>query len=451
MTREELNKTHPDYDANMARWEFYIRSYFGGKMYRDGSYLLQHPFESNANYRRRKETSCYYNYCAPVIDVFVSHLFKRDAQRDYGAILKNPCFARFLADADLDGNTFRHFLREAQRFASIYGRVSIVVDRPGVLPETRAEAIGLGIYPYVSLITPENLIDWSYVKLPTGRSVLDMAKIKEGNQRFRIWRRDGWELWRIDEGSTDAALVDAGEHALGEVPIVNLYNKQTGIKMLGISDIADIADINRNIYYLCSDAREIIENTAFPMLAMPYSRGGGRDEKEIGPHNILQFDPEAPNARPYWLEPPHSSLSEIREWVKHDTAEIYRIAKMGGVKSTEDSGSQRSGIALELEYQQLYSALSEKADNLEQAETKILSLWARWENDEFDGRIDYPDDFSMRDLDGDLENAISALSVPIASKTFKKELKKKIAQSALTKLGDRERAVINSEIEAEGD
>ncbi len=451
MTREELQRTHPDYDANIERWEFYVRSYFGGKMYRDGDYLLQHPFESNANYRRRKETSCYYNYCGPVVDVFVSHLFKKDAQRDFGSILKNPSFAPFLMDADLDGNTFRHFLREAQRFASIYGRVSIVVDRPGIVPATRADEMSLGIYPYVTLITPENLIDWSYEKLPTGRNVLSMVRIKEGGQRYRIWRRDGWELWRIEEDSADAVLVDAGGHGLGEVPIVNLYNKQTGIKMLGISDIADISDINRNIYYLCSDAREIIENTAFPMLAMPYSRNAGREEKEIGPHNILQFDPEAPNAKPYWLEPPHSSLSEIREWVRHDTTEIYRIAKMGGVKSTEDSSSARSGVALELEYQQLYSALSEKADNLEQAEMKILSLWAKWENEEFDGRIDYQDDFSLRDIDRDIKNAISALSAPIGSKTFKKELQKKIALSTLTKLGDRERAAINSEIEADSE
>ena len=289
-------------------------------------------------------------------------------------------------------------------------------------------------------------MDWSYTRLSSGQTVLDMIKVKEARDTCRIWTRDGWELWRA-ENDGGATLLDAGWHGLGEVPAVHLYNKRSGIRMTGISDIQDIADINKNIYYLCSDAKEIIENTAFPMLAVPYSRGGAGGEKEVGPHNILQFDPAEPNARPYWLEAPHSSLSEIREWVRQDINEIYRIAKMGGVKAAEDFQNVKSGVALELEYQQLYSALSEKADNLEQAERKVLELWARWEGKTFDGVIDYPDDFSVQDLERDLTNAISAQSATVDSVTFKKELQKKIALMILPKLDKETMLLINEEID----
>ena len=312
MTREELEKKHPSYEALVDEWRFHVRSYFGGRTYRDGNYLLKHPFESEANYARRKETSYFYNYCGPIVDTFVSHLFRNDARREFGSLGANPLFRAFLKDADLEGNTFRHFMREAQRFASVYGRVSIVVDKPRGKATTRAEAEAFGVRPYISLVTPENLLDWSYGRDPsTGRMALETIKIMEAPGACRIWTRQGWELWQ--EGSDgEAVLADAGEHGLGEVPVVNLYNKQSGIRMIGISDLNDIADINRNIYYLCSDAREIIENTAFPMLAIPYSRGADRGDKEVGPHNILQFDPELPNGRPYWLEAPHSSLTEGR-------------------------------------------------------------------------------------------------------------------------------------------
>ncbi|MFQ5737120.1 MAG: hypothetical protein ACE5GY_09730 [Thermodesulfobacteriota bacterium] len=449
MTREELIKTHPHYDDFINEWRFYVRAYFGGKMYRDGNYLIQHPFESSANYRRRKETSYYYNYCGPVVDIFVSHLFRKEAARDYGSLANDPLFDAFWWDADLEGNTFRHFIREAQRLASVYGRVSVIVDKPAAHASTRAEAEALGIRPYVSIVTPENLLDWSYVRLPSsGRMVLGSVKIKEAEGVWRIWTRDSWELWSVVEGGRDVRLVDSGWHGIGEVPLVNLYNKQSGVRMMGISDIQDIAEINRNIYYLCSDAKEIIENTAFPMLAMPYSRGGDRDDREIGPHNIIQFDPTEPNSRPYWLEAPHSSLSEIREWVRQDIAEIYRIAKLGGVKHSEDTFSPRSGAALELEFQQLYSTLSEKADNIEQAEARIFDLWARWEGKVFDGVIDYPDDFSVRDIDRDLKNAIEAQSAAIGSVTFKKELEKKIASSVLPKLDEGVRTRIFEEIAA---
>lgn len=446
MTREELEKTHPDYEAWADQWRFYRRSYAGGKAYRDGNYLLRHPFESSVNYGRRKETAYYYNYCAPIVDIIVSHLFRRQARRDFGSFSGDPLFASFLKDADLEGASFAHFMRDAQRLASIYGMVCIVVDKPALEAATLASAVQDGIRPYARIIEPEDMLDWSYERLASGAPALSMVKIKESEDEYRIWTRAGWELWEVEEDGT-AILKGAGEHGLGEVPVVTLYNKKSGRQMIGVSDLQDIADINKNIYYLCSDAKEIIENTAFPMLAVPYEKGGGA-EKALGPRNILQFDPAEPNGRPSWLEAPHSSLTEIREWVKQDIAEIHRIAKMGGVKAAQDFSAVKSGVALELEYQQLYSVLSEKADNVERAETLVLDLWAKWQGARFDGVIDYPDDFSVRDMDREIENAVKTQSARIDSATFKKELQKKIAEAALPKLAETLKAKINGEIDS---
>lgn len=447
MTREELEKKHPDYEGFATEWRFFLRSYFGGKMYREGNYLLKHPFESASNYARRKATAYYYNYCGPIVDIFVAHLFRKPAVRDYGSLSGDQLFKSFLANADMEGANLMQFMREAHRFAAIYGRVSIVVDMPALSVSTKAEAISSDIRPYVSLVTPENLVDWAFEKELSGRPSMSMVKIKEDKFSYRIWTRQGWELWRITDNGREVELAGSGEHNLGVVPVVNLYNRRSGIRMLGVSDIQDVADINKNIYYLCSDAKEIIENTAFPMLAVPYEKGGGSAPAELGPKNILQFDPELSNARPFWLEAPHSSLTEIREWVRQDISEIFRIAKMGGVKATEDVSAPRSGVALELEYQQLNAALSEKADNIEQAEREVCEMWARWQGERFDGTIDYPDDFSVRDLDRDIERLMKVLGARIESVTFGKELQKSVVRSVLPKIQDEVKAKIMEEID----
>ncbi len=447
MTKEELLKCHRDYELYSDEWRYFISSYFGGRVYKDGNYLLQHPFESITNYNRRKEISYYYNYCAPIVDIFVSHLFRKKAERELGSLKKDQLFKAFMSDADLEGSSLDHFMRDAQRYASVYGRVSIVVDKPSKVPDTLAMAREEDIRPYLSLVTPENLTDWSYVRLSSGKPVLDRVKIREGSGLYRIWTRSGWELWRIDKGSGEVMLVSEGAHNLGIVPVVNLYNKRSGKQMIGVSDIQDIADINKNIYYLCSDAKEIIENTAFPMLALPYEKGTGGEEKQIGPRNILQFDPTEANSKPYWLEAPHSSLTEIREWVKQDIAEIHRIAKMGGVKSTEDFRYARSGVAIELEYQQLHATLSEKADNIEEAEKQILGLWTAWQGCDFDGRVDYPDDFSVRDLDRELERSIKAKKTVLSSPTFNSEIEKRIARMTMPKISEEAKEKIESEID----
>jgi len=92
MTKKELEKTHPHYERHLNEWQFFVRSYFGGKFYRDGNYLIQHPFESSANYSRRKDIAYYYNYCSPIVDIFVSHLFRKPAKRDYGSLKGDPLF-----------------------------------------------------------------------------------------------------------------------------------------------------------------------------------------------------------------------------------------------------------------------------------------------------------------------------------------------------------------------
>ena len=179
MTKEELLKQHADYRRFSPEWLFFVRSYFGGKRYAQGRYLLQHPFESDDTYTRRLATAYFYNYCAPVVDIFVSLLFKKEPSRNFGSLTNDPLFNDFLSDADFTGNTYPQFIREAQRYASIYGRVSVLVDKPSIEVDTKARAQELGVRPYLNLITPENITDWQHVKLANGRVVLDRVKVVE--------------------------------------------------------------------------------------------------------------------------------------------------------------------------------------------------------------------------------------------------------------------------------
>ena len=455
MTNEELKATHPDYDDSISQWEFFSNSYFGGQRYRDGEYLMRHAFESLENFTRRQELAYYYNYCQPVVDIFVSLLYKQTPERNFGNLKDDPLFKSFLKDSDLEGNSFQEFVREAERYAGVYGRVSVIVDRPAISADTVLEARDEDIRPYLTLITPEHIIDWEYVRLDTGRTVLDMIKVVEewnGDDPsvIRKWTREGWELFSINEGEdgvSDVVLIDSGTYDFGRVPMVNLYNKNSTTRMLGLSDLEDIADINKNIYSLCSDSLEIIENTAFPMLALPM--GGGEETEKVGPKNIMEFDPELPNSKPSWLEAPHTSLTEIREWISQNRSTIYRIANLSGIKNSGDSTQPWSGTALEIENQQRDAVLSEKAANAEQFENKILDFYALWEGKEFDGNIDYPSDFSIKDVDLSTQHIINTLrDVKFDSVELQRWLEKKLAKNLLKQdLSDEESKKLAEDID----
>jgi hypothetical protein len=133
-----------------------------------------------------------------------------------------------------------------------------------------------------------------------------------------------------------------------------------------------------------------------------------------------------------------------------DVDQIHRLAKLGGVKGTQADTQAKSGVALKVEQQQLFAALSEKADNIEQAEWDILTIWAMWQDKDFDGLIDYPDDFDYDNLSADLDNAIKSQTIRINSKTFEKERAKSVVDGLIPKLDEEKRQTIFKEIDEGG-
>ena len=123
---------------------------------------------------------------------------------------------------------------------------------------------------------------------------------------------------------------------------------------------------------------------------------------------------------------------------------IDRITHMGSVRAT---GTQvASGIALQTEFQLLNAKLSEKADYLENAEEQIWSLFARWQDAQFDGSVNYPDTFDLRDWANDLQYLQMAKASGIRSETFNKEIDKQIADAVID---DSEKIrTINDEIDS---
>ena len=79
----------------------------------------------------------------------------------------------------------------------------------------------------------------------------------------------------------------------------------------------------------------------------------------------------------------------------------------------------------------LNARLSEKADNLEIAEEQLFKIYAMFQNSNFDGEINYPDSFNIRDYAADLIYYQQAKALNIGSPTFSKEVDKEIARAVV--------------------
>ena len=149
--------------------------------------------------------------------------------------------------------------------------------------------------------------------------------------------------------------------------------------------------------------------------------------------------------KPYLLQPSGSNLQSIQNSIEQKIEMIDRITHMSGVRQTKSQVT--SGIALQTEFENLNSVLSEKADLLENAEEQIWRLYGKYQQRDFDGSVEYPDSFNLRDYASDLQYLQMARASGVQSSTFRMEVDKQIAEAVVD--DDQKLKEIVSEIESQ--
>jgi hypothetical protein len=429
-TRNQILDTHKDYNESIANWEFYIRSYNGGYDYTVGQYLNRYNLELDNEYHQRLYNTPCDNHCRNIIQIYSSFLFRVKPTREFGELEGEPTLSNFLKDADLDGNNFNAVIKQAQNYASIYGHVLLILDKPPVQTRTRADELSQDIRPYVSIVTPENVFDWNYTRLLNGKYELDYLKIreevdKEGGSYFRIWTPEKIDTVYIEKYGDNPRVIDTAENQIGKIPAVILYNAKSHKRAIGQSDLSDIANLQKSIYNDYSEIEQLVRLTNHPSLVKTPSVNAS-----AGAGAIIEMPEELePNLKPYLLQPSGQNLESIMNTIRTKVEAINRIAHTDAVRTTKAQVS--SGIALQTEFELLNARLSEKADNIEIAEEQLFRLYAQYQNTVFDGLINYPDSFNIRDYASDLTFFQMAKAMNIESATFNKEVDKEIAKAVV--------------------
>ena len=398
---QDLAKTNPLYNNYIDYWKFLIDSYVGSKDYRDGGYLQGYQMESQGEYDDRLTNTPLDNHVKAIVAIYNAFLFRKPPKRTFGSLTMDPGLPNFLQDADLDGRTFDSIMRDVSTFSSVYGHTWVVIDKPLSQAYTRAEELARGVRPYISIYTPENVFDWQYRRQPNGVYVLTYLKVFEGRQdgrdTYRIYTPELIQVVSVDvENSNDTVMEFEVPNTLGTIPAVCVYSQRSPHRGVGISDVGDVADMQRAIYGELSEAEQLLRLTNHPSLVKTNST-----QAAAGAGAIITM-PEDLNGdlKPFLLQPSGASIDGLLNSLKHKIESIDRMAYMGGIRSIESR--RLSGVALATEFQLLNAKLAERADNLEFAEENIWRLYARWQGMVWDGEINYPDTFNIQDRYNDM-------------------------------------------------
>lgn len=397
-----------DFSRNRDRWIFLLDSYVGGDDYRLGSYLVKYTNETGAEYQARCRSTPLDNHCRSVISVYVSFLFREEPKREFGSIETDPMLEDFLLDADMDGRSFNAFMKEVSIWSSVFGHCWVLMTKPSIAAETLADQLAEGVRPYVNVLTPLVVTDWRWSRRANGRyDIVYFKYIEDVNDSvttIREWTPEFIRTYEANNITREALLVAEEINELGRVPVVLVYNERSQVRGIGISDITDIADQQRAIYNEMSEVEQSVRLEGHPSLVVTPDTQVGAGAGAI----IMMGTDLDPGLRPYMLNADATPINMIYESINNRVKMIDRMANTGSVRGTEIS--QMSGIAMETEFQLLNAKLSEKADNLELAEEQIWQLWSLYQSQTWDGEIEYPGSFNIRDTGREVAQLVTAKS-----------------------------------------
>ena len=392
---QEVVSGNTIHNTYLPIWQDLLTSYMGGEDYKQANNLTRYQLETDKEYAQRIRSTPLENHCRSVISVYVSFLFREPPQRELGSLESFPEVESLLEDADYDGRSMDNFMKECSIWSSVYGHCWVLVSKPNIGAQTLAEERTAGVRPYLCVINPIAVLDWTYTRDSVGKYMLSLLKYVEdvnGNLKtVKTWRTDTIRTTVVDE-KKDMIVSDIIEpNQLGKIPAVTVYSTRSPVRGLGISDIQDLAMAQKFIYNALSEIDQSIKLDSHPSLVATTEVQVGTGAGAL----ITMPDNMDPNLKPYVLDFQGANVSNILAVINHMTEVIDKMANTGAIRTTESRTA--SGIAIQTEFELLAARLSEKADNLELAEEQIWQLVAEYLMINWDGEIVYPDSFNIRD------------------------------------------------------
>lgn len=436
---EALTYVHPDWLDNIGKWTKYLDLYTSNDVYR---FIHSHLREVDVSWKKRVERGYYYNYVKTVVDLFTAFLFHAPIDRKLGTNLADE-FTEIHKNADLSGTLWNVFMAQACTFAQVEGHVGILVDAPKMpeggfdSEEARKEAEAR---PFLTLVHAHQIKDWEidqhgnfvWVKLQVFRPMERSWKQSpdRSEEHYQVWTKDDWTEYKLVKngaGMPDEAVeTGSGQHPLGVVPLVILkMDKHPIHPWFGQSAVKDIADINIAILNWSSLGDEEIFERCLNVLTM--ERAEGDAPIELTAENVLEYEPGT--NQPAYLVPGATPLELISSWIDRAMEEIRRLAKLNISTGVGDVRQASSGISKAFAFLETNQSLVAKALGLEQVETELHVLLARWLDEEFDGSISYPRDFGVEDfltLFQEMDMARGSLTSETAIKEYEKRLSRKL-------------------------
>lgn len=415
------------------------------------SYIDRFSRESLTKWRNRVRRAHYTNIFRTIGETICGFLFRALPNRIGG----DEATEAFLANADGRGTPWDDMLRhEIGRRLWTFGALPILVDRPVDDSDNLADRRPT----YARVLNPSSLYDWE----TDDDGDLLWAKVVEivtscgsaSDERETVWRatewtREGWQRWTLTDGEDTVEDGGSGFHPCGVVPIVmGSMSRPIGASILGTSAAHEIGQEARKLYNYQSLLDEHLYGQVYAVLAVTLGELTQQETGgfKLGTDNALVLRGTGSSAS--FISPPQSVSDTLFKAINESVRRAFRAARLEF--TLRESGQPESGVARQYEFAATdrgIKAMADECARIEYETQRLVCLWDGRDPDEAldEYRAEYPESYDVKDLDRELLNIQTALTLQLGA-TAEIALRKQARDDLITLRGE-ELDKSNEEIE----
>lgn len=387
------------------------------------AYLPKYEGEERPEYDRRLTSAPWRPEFAYALRSLASKPFDKDVA------IKGTASDRIKAlaeDIDGRGNSQTRFAAEAFEKAAGKGLHCILVDFPTMEPSaTVAQERAANARPYWIQVEAQDIVAL-YTAWVGGKEIVSHFRFRErcvtrdgfketSVDRVRVYEPGQWEVWEKAGDAKAWTRVDSGEIKRGSagatsVPLVMIFTGERLGEMSVRPPLADLADMQIELYRALSRRDEVLTFAGSPMLK---GKGIPADATIVlGPRRVLcTGDPgEGGFERDFaYIQPDAANIAEIRNDVRSIIDDMRRL----GMQPTLPQTGTRTATGESIEAAKAHSALESWVGALKDGLEQAWVYTCEWMDEEPKVEVSIDTDFDAQPF---AQAPLQALAIARAAK-----------------------------------
>lgn len=358
----EVDQPCAEWSAMSSQWEVLADVYAGSEAVRQHAdlYLPRHEQEPSSAYQERIEHALVYDFYRGTVQELAGRAFSKPPQ--WSEMQDAAPWKPFLADVDKRQRAANNFAREwfsdGLKFGLSWVYIEISGDRPAWSIIDPRDVFFVHT-DEAGRIT-EARFKRETVKLEGFEEVVTCEIVRITPNNIETWRKPG-KKWERHTNTKNAS---------GVIPLVPFAPEPLGI-IYCQPPLIDLAELTLTHARRLSDLETILKVASFPMLAVQSTDGGETTAFQVGPHSLINLEPEM-DAR--YIEHSGSSISVLQQSMK-DLEE--RAASFGMRLLKRKRPSIETATARSLDSQEASAPLQNHVLSFSEALRQLVALTAK--------------------------------------------------------------------------